>query len=113
MYIERQMQGDVNTNTFEPKRKQHGNKKKRRGLRRKNSIFRMLRQVMKENPNLNTQLITIMITLASGKVPVDRGIDDLVVMMEKIRNVTEIVDKTMQSVKIAAEAPGQIRQLFE
>lgn len=91
----------------------HTNKKKRRRTKRQPDLLRFIRQAMKSNPNFNSQLLTVLITLTSGNVPVDREIDNLTEAIEKIRHVTEIVDKTMQSVKVATEAPRQIRQIFE
>lgn len=108
-------QDSVNTGAIKTKKgkKIHGNKKMYKFSKQKRNLLRRIRQIITNNPNLNSQLIIILITLASGNIPMDRGIDDLTLMMEKVRNVTEIVNKTMQSVKVATEAPRQIRQLFE
>jgi hypothetical protein len=105
----------VNTSTIihSKSKKIHGNKKMHKIFKQKRKWMSRIRQIINDNPNLNSQLIIILITLASGSIPMDRGIDDMTLMMEKIRNVTEIVNKTMQSVKVATEAPRQIRQLFE
>jgi len=65
------------------------------------------------NPNLNIQLMTIVLTLASGNFPMDRGIESMSSTVDKIRNITDVINNTMQSVKVATEAPKQIRRLFE
>ena len=104
------------TNIIQSIEKPHGHKKKYKTSRKKQVLLRKLRQLrefMRENPNLNSQLIIILITLTSGSVPMDRRIDDLTLMMEKIHNATEMVNKTMESVRVATEIPRQIRQLFE
>lgn len=92
---------------------QSTNKKKRKKTKKEPEFLRYIRKAMKNNPNFNSQLIIVLMTLTSGNVPVDQEIDNLTEAIEKIRHVTEIVDKTMQSVKVATEAPRQIRQLLE
>lgn len=72
----------------------------------------MLRKIMK-NPNLNIQLMVIVLTLASDNFSMDRSIDSMSSAVDKIRNITDVINNTMQSVKVAADAPKQIRQLFE
>ncbi len=72
----------------------------------------MLRKIM-DNPNLNIQLVVILLTLASENFSMDRRIDSMSSTVDKIRNVTDVITSTMQSVKVASEAPKQIRRLFE
>ena len=84
-------------------------KSQKQRLRRPADLFRK----MMTNPNLNVQLMTIVLTLASGNLPMDRGIDSMSSTVDKIRNITDVINSTMQSVKVAAEAPKQIRRLFE
>ena len=72
----------------------------------------LLRKIMK-NPNLNVQLMVIVLTLASDNFPMDRGITSMSSTVDKIRNVTDVINNTMQSVKVATDAPKQIRRLFE
>lgn len=84
-------------------------KSQKQRLRRPADLFRK----MMTNPNLNVQLMTIVLTLASGNLPMDRGIDSMSSSVDKIRNITDVINNTMQSVKVAAEAPKQIRRLFE
>lgn len=43
----------------------------------------------------------------------DRRIDSMSSTVDKIRNITDVIENTMQSVKVASEAPKQIRRLFE
>ncbi|HWR44581.1 hypothetical protein [Sporomusa sp.] len=66
-----------------------------------------------ENPNFNVQLMVILLTLASENFSMDRRIDSMSSTVDKIRNVTDVINSTMQSVKVATEAPKQIRRLFE
>ena len=72
----------------------------------------LFRKIMK-NPNLNVQLMIIVLTLASDNFPMDRGITSMSSTVEKIRNMTDVINNTMQSVKVATDAPKQIRRLFE
>ena len=75
-------------------------------------IPKIFRQII-NNPNFNVQLITVALTLASENIPMDRHINTMTTTIDKIRNITEVVGNTMQSVKVAAEAPKQIRRLLE
>lgn len=84
-------------------------KRPKQTLRSPGAFFRK----MITNPNLNVQLMTIVLTLASGNFPMDRGIDSMSSTVDKIRNITDVINNTMQSVKVATEAPKQIRRLFE
>ncbi|WP_434133037.1 hypothetical protein KIAC18_000742 [Sporomusa sphaeroides] len=72
----------------------------------------MLRKMM-QNPNLNVQMVVILLTLASENFSMDRRIDSMSSTVDKIRNITDVIENTMQSVKVASEAPKQIRRLFE
>ncbi len=72
----------------------------------------LFRKVM-SNPNLNVQLMVIVLTLASDNFPMDRGIDSMSSTVDKIRNITDVINNTMQSVKVATDAPKQIRRLFD
>ena len=65
------------------------------------------------NPNLNYQLLVIMITLFSDNMQMDRKINGMNTTIDKIRNLSQILDGAMTSVKSAAEAPKQIRKLLE
>lgn len=66
-----------------------------------------------ENPNFNFQLMVIALTLLSDNVPIDARLNGITTTVDKIRNVTEVVNNTMQSLKVAAEAPKNIRRLME
>ncbi len=72
----------------------------------------LLRRIA-ENPNFNIQLMVIILSLASENVSMDRRIDSMSSTVDKIRNITDVINNTMQSVKVAAEAPKQIRRLFD
>ncbi|MCE5287524.1 MAG: hypothetical protein LLG02_17010 [Pelosinus sp.] len=65
------------------------------------------------NPNLTFQLMVIGLTLLSDNVPIDARLNGITSSVEKIRSVTEVVNNTMQSLKVAAEAPKNIRRLME
>jgi hypothetical protein len=84
-------------------------KSQKQKLRKPADLFRKIIT----NPNLNVQLMIIVLTLASDNFPMDRGIDSMSSTVDKIRNITDVINNTMQSVKVAAEAPKQIRRLFE
>lgn len=65
------------------------------------------------NPNFSFQLMVIALTLLTDNVPIDARLNGITSSVEKIRSVTEVVNNTMQSLKIAAEAPKNIRRLIE
>lgn len=72
----------------------------------------MFRKIV-QNPNFNMQLAVILLTLSSESFSMDRRIDFMSSTVDKIRNITDVIDNTMQSVKVASEAPKKIRRLFE
>lgn len=74
--------------------------------------FGLLRKII-DNPNFNYQLMLISLIFLSDNVPMDRHLEGLSSTVEKIRNVTEVVGGTMNSLKVAAEAPKNIRKLLE
>lgn len=65
------------------------------------------------NPNLGFQVMVIILTLASENVQMDRRIEGMTTTVEKIRNITEVINHTMTSVRAAAEGPKKIRQMLE
>lgn len=65
------------------------------------------------NPDFTFQIMVIILTLASDNVKMDRRIDTMTNKMDAIRNVTEVLNNTMKSVKTAAEAPKHIRRLLQ
>lgn len=71
-----------------------------------------LRQIA-TNPNFNIQLMVIILSLASENISMDRRIDSMSSTVDKIRSITDVITNTMQSVKVASEAPKQIRRLFD
>lgn len=72
----------------------------------------MFRKII-QNPDFNMQLAVILLLLSSESFSMDRRIDFMSSTVDKIRNITEVLDNTMQSVKVASEAPKRIRRLFE
>lgn len=65
------------------------------------------------NPNLGFQVMVIIFTMVSEDVQMDRRIEGMTSTVEKIRNITDVLNNTMNSVKVAAETPKKIRQLLE
>ncbi len=65
------------------------------------------------NPNFNLQMVVILLTLASENMQMDRRIDGMTTTVDKIRGITDVIGNTMQSIKVATEAPKQIRRLLE
>lgn len=66
-----------------------------------------------ENPNLIVQLLVIVFTLTSENDQMDRKFEGVSNTVDKIKDITDILNSTMRSVKLAAEAPEKIRQLLE
>lgn len=69
-------------------------------------------QIMK-NPNFNLQLIVILLSLTSEDIQMDRRIDGMATTIDKVRNITELVNNGMQSMKMVSEVPKGIRRLLE
>ncbi len=73
---------------------------------------RLFRKIV-NNPNFNFQLIVILLTFAADNVQMDRGISGLTSTVDKVRNITEVVNGAVQSIKAAAAAPQNIRKLLQ
>jgi len=74
--------------------------------------FKKIRQLLK-NPNLNMQIMMILLSLNSDNIAMDRRIDGMTMAIDKVRNITELVNSGMQSMKVASEVPKSIRRLLE
>lgn len=72
----------------------------------------LIRKII-NNPNIAFQLMVIILTLASDNVKMDRRIDKMTSTIDTIKNVTEVINNTMRSIKVAAEAPKHIRNLLQ
>ncbi|BBB92848.1 MAG TPA: hypothetical protein PKA28_02545 [Methylomusa anaerophila] len=90
--------------------KQVASKKSR--IKKEASPAALFRKIV-ENPNFNAQFLVIVLSLMSGNVPMDRGISSMSSAVDKVRNITEVITSTMQSVKVATEAPKQIKRLLQ
>jgi hypothetical protein len=77
-----------------------------------NKATRFIRKII-SNPNFSYQSMVILLTLASDNVPMDRRIDTMATSVDKIRNMSEMITNTMQSLKVAAETPKKIRRILE
>jgi len=65
------------------------------------------------NPNLNMQIMVILLSLTSDNMRMDKRIDGITTTIDKVRNITELVNNGVQSMKVAAEVPKSIRRLLE
>jgi hypothetical protein len=74
--------------------------------------MKMIRQIM-NNPNFNLQLMVILLSLTSENIQMDRRIDGMTTTIDKVRNITELVNSGMQSMKTVSEVPKSIRRLLE
>lgn len=72
----------------------------------------LIRKIV-NNPNFTFQLMVIILTLASDNVRMDRRIDTMTTKIEAIRGITDVITNTMQSVRVASEAPKHIRKLLQ
>ncbi|MDU4962254.1 MAG: hypothetical protein E6X17_16480 [Sporomusaceae bacterium] len=72
----------------------------------------LLRKVI-NNPEFPVQLMMVMLTMSSGNIRMDRRIDSMNTTIDTVRNVTNLLTNTMQSLKSAAEAPKQIRRMLQ
>lgn len=71
-----------------------------------------LRRIV-SNPNFAFQIMVIILTLASDNVRMDRRIDTMTTKIDAIRGIADVINNTMQSVKVASEAPKHIRKLLQ
>jgi len=74
--------------------------------------LRMIRQFM-SNPNFSMQLMVIILSLTSDNIQMDRRIDGMTTTIDKVRNITELVNNGMQSMKMVSEVPKSIRRILE
>jgi len=65
------------------------------------------------NPNFNSQLMITLLTFASDNVQMDRRIDTMGNAVDKLRNISDVINNSMQSLRAAAETPKQIRRLLD
>jgi hypothetical protein len=72
----------------------------------------LLRRII-NNPEFPVQLMMVMLTMSSGNVRMDRRIDTMSTTVDTVRNITNLLTNTMQSLKTAAEAPQQIRRMLQ
>lgn len=75
--------------------------------------FKMIKDLMKNNPNLGMQIMVILISLTSDNIQMDRRIDGMTSTIDKVRNITELVNNGMQSMKAVSEVPKSIRRLLQ
>lgn len=75
-------------------------------------IKRLVRQVIND-PNIGYQFLAVLLTLTADDFKMDRRIDTMTSSLDTLRNITNVVTNTMQSLKSAAEAPRQIRRLVK
>jgi len=74
--------------------------------------FKMIKQLM-SNPNFNMQIIVILLTLTSDNLQMDRRIDGMTTTIDKVRNITELVNNGMKSMRMVSEVPKSIRRILE
>ena len=74
--------------------------------------FKMIKQIM-SNPNFNMQIIVILLSLTSDSLQMDRRIDGMTTTIDKVRNITELVNNGMKSMRMVSEVPKNIRQILE
>jgi hypothetical protein len=69
-------------------------------------------QGIRKNPDFMMQLAIILLTLTNNNGSMNRNISSITTTIDTMRNVTEVLNGTMQSLRAAAEAPTNIRQLL-
>lgn len=65
------------------------------------------------NHDFNIQLLTVLLTMTSDNVRMGRRIETVTSSVDKVRSLTELINNTMTSLKIAVEAPRQIKRLLK
>lgn len=74
--------------------------------------MRKIRKLLRD-PNFSVQIMTVLLTMTSDNVRMDRRIETMTSTVDKVRNVTELINNTMRSLKTAAETPGHIKRLLK
>lgn len=74
--------------------------------------LRVLRQVV-SSPDFGYQAMVILLSLTQGSFPMERRLNTMSSSVDALRNMTGVIDNAMQSLKTAADAPKQIRQLIK
>jgi len=75
--------------------------------------LKMIKEIMNNNPNLSMQIMVILLSLTSDNLQMDRRIDGMTSTIDKVRNITELVNNGMQSMKMVSEVPKGIRRILE
>ncbi|MDR1702859.1 MAG: hypothetical protein LBR56_08780 [Sporomusaceae bacterium] len=91
-------------------------KKKAKKTRERNNLLSIPASLVRKisrNPNFNSQLMVIAFSLLSDAVPMAGPLENMTAAIEKARNISDVLNNTMQSVKVAAEVPKQIRHLLK
>lgn len=78
----------------------------------KNKPLRMLKRIV-SNPDFSYQCMVVLLALTQNNVSMDRRIDTMTSSIDTLRNITGVLTNATQSLKAAAEAPRQIRQLVK
>ena len=81
-------------------------------IKKDNGLLRFVKKII-ENPNVGFQIMAIILTLTCENGQMERRIDGMSTTVDKLRDITELLNKTIGSVKIAAETPRKIRQLLD
>jgi len=72
----------------------------------------MIKQLI-SNPNFGVQIMVILLSLTSDNMQMDRRIDGMTSTIDKVRNITELVNNGMKSMRMVSEVPKNIRQMLE
>lgn len=65
------------------------------------------------NPSFNVQMALILLTLTSENVRMDRRINNMSASIEKIRNVNEVISSSIQSLRMIADLPKNVKRIIE
>ena len=74
--------------------------------------LRMLKRIM-GHPDFGYQCMVILLSLTQESFQMDRRIDSMSSTIEKLRSIAGVMTNATQSLKMAAEAPRQIRSMFK
>ena len=68
---------------------------------------------MTSTPDLGIQIVLILLTLTSENMRMDKRIDNMSVSIDKIRNVNEVINNSIQSLKVITELPKNVRHIMK
>lgn len=79
-----------------------------------NSTVAKIVEYVKQNPNVTVQVLSFLMILANNeKNKLGSRMENVANAVDKMKNVADVVNNTMTSIRTATEAPAKIKRLLE